>query len=99
MKEFGGLGMSQLQLLRYRKINSLDAWMLFTLLAIILCLSSCSKPQTPPASAAEAKTFASPDEAGKALLAAAQSGNQDAIFAIFGPESKQLIASGDPTQD
>ncbi len=83
------------QLLRGRTINSLDRWMLFTLFAVIICLSSCSKPET----TAEAKTFASPDEAGKALIAAAQSANQDAIVAIFGPESKQLIASGDATQD
>jgi hypothetical protein len=97
MKDLGGLGMSRLQLLRHRKINSLHKWMLFTLLALILCLSSCSKPETP--ATAEAKTFASPDEAGKALLAAAQSGNQDTVVAIFGPDSKQVISSGDATQD
>ena len=89
--------MSQLQLLRHRKINSLHRWMLFTLPALIICLASCSKPE-PPATT-EAKTFASPDDAGKALLAAAQSANRDAIVAIFGPESKQLISSGDATQD
>jgi hypothetical protein len=87
------------QLQRGRKINSLDGWMLFTLFALIICLSSCSKPETPAPATAEAKTFASPDEAGKALLAAAQSGNQDTVVAIFGPESKQLISSGDSTQD
>jgi hypothetical protein len=96
-KELGGLGMSQL--LRDRKIYSLDGWMLFTLFAIILCFSSCSKPETPVTATAEAKTFASPDEAGKGLLAAVQSANQDAIVAIFGPESKQLVSSGDATQD
>jgi hypothetical protein len=88
--------MSQLQ--RERKTNFLSGSILF-ILALIICLSSCSKPETPTASTAEAKTFASPDEAGKALMAAAQSGNQDAVVAIFGPESKQLVASGDATQD
>ena len=82
---------------RNRKISFLGWWMLFTLLALVIGLSSCSKPENPPT--AEAKTFASPDEAGKALLAAAQSGNEDAIVAIFGPDSKQILASGDPTQD
>jgi hypothetical protein len=71
--------------------------MTFTLFALTICLSSCSKPETP--ATAEAKTFVSPDEAGKALLAAAQSGNQDAILAIFGPESKQILSSGDATQN
>jgi hypothetical protein len=87
------------QLLRDRTINSLNRWMVFTLFALVICLASCTKPETPATVTAEAKTFASPDEASKALIAAAQSANQDAIFAIFGPESKQLIASGDPTQD
>src|SRR5271154_499568 len=82
---------------RNRKISFLGWWILFTLLALVIGLSSCSKPENPPT--AEAKTFASPDEAGKALLAAAQSGNEDAIAAIFGPDSKQVLASGDPTQD
>jgi hypothetical protein len=84
------------QVLRDRKTNFLNGWMLFTLFALIICLSSCGKPEKP---ATEATTFASPDEAGKALLAAAQSANQDAIVAIFGPESKQLVSSGDATQD
>jgi hypothetical protein len=88
--------MSQLQ--RERKTNFLS-WSILFILALIICLSSCSKPETPAAATAEAKTFASPDEAGKALMAAAQSGNQDAVVAIFGPESKQLVASGDATQD
>jgi Protein of unknown function (DUF2950) len=87
------------QLLGDRTINSPNKWMPFTLFALIICLASCTKPETPAPATAEAKTFASPDEAGKALLAAAQSGNQDAVFAIFGPDSKQLIASGDATQD
>jgi hypothetical protein len=71
--------------------------MTFTLFALIVCLSSCTKPEKP--ATAEAKTFASPDEAGAALLAAGKSGNQDTVVAIFGPESKQILSSGDATQD
>jgi hypothetical protein len=89
------MGMSHM--IRNRQIISLGWWITFTLFALILCLSSCSKPEKP--ATAEAKTFASPDEAGEGLLAAAQPGNQDAIVAIFGPESKQLVSSGDATQD
>jgi Protein of unknown function (DUF2950) len=83
---------------RNRKISFLGWWIVFPLLALVMGLSSCSKPENPP-KAAEATTFASPDEAGKALMAAAQSGNADTIAAIFGPDSKQILASGDPTQD
>ena len=43
--------------------------------------------------------FASPDDASNALLAAAKSGDQNALLAIFGPDSKELIYSGDPVQD
>jgi hypothetical protein len=80
-----------------RKIISPGWWMTVMLFALIICLSSCSKPEKP--ATVEAKTFASPDEAGAALLAAGKSGNQDAILAIFGPESKQILSSGDATQD
>jgi hypothetical protein len=84
-------------LVRDRKINFLGWWMLLTASALIVCLPSCSKPVKP--ATAEAQTYASPDDAGKALLAAAKSGNQDAMLAIFGPESKEIIDSGDPTQN
>ncbi len=43
--------------------------------------------------------FASPDDAGAALLAAAKSGDQNALLAIFGPDSKDVIYSGDSVQD
>ena len=43
--------------------------------------------------------FASPDEAGNALLEAAKSGDQNALLAIFGPGSKEIISSGDAVQD
>jgi len=43
--------------------------------------------------------FASPDEAGNALLEAGKSGDQSALLAIFGPDSKELIFSGDSVQD
>ena len=45
------------------------------------------------------KVFASPDVAGNGLLDAAKSGDQNALLAIFGPESKELILSGDAVQD
>jgi DUF2950 family protein len=52
-----------------------------------------------PATAAEPKqkTFGTPDAAVAALVEAAQSGDQKALAAIFGPEGKKL-GSGDPVQ-
>ena len=69
---------------------------------ILLSFAACTKkeqPAAPAAAQAAPKTFAAPDAAGKALVEAAKSQNQDTMLAIFGPGSKDLIYSGDPTED
>jgi len=43
--------------------------------------------------------FASPDEAVKALVDALKTFDTKALSAIFGPGSKDLVSSGDPTED
>jgi len=63
------------------------------LLALIVPLAACRK------SAPSVRVFATPDDAGTALLAAAKSGDQAALLTIFGPDSKELISSGDAVQD
>lgn len=45
------------------------------------------------------KTFASPEEASKALAAATQNNNDRALLEIFGPDGKEIVTSGDPVQD
>lgn len=64
------------------------------LLALTLALTSCHKTEKP-----SSKLFATPEEAGDALLAAAKSRDQTAALAIFGPDSKELIFSGDTVED
>jgi Protein of unknown function (DUF2950) len=64
------------------------------LLAMIVFLAACDKSEK-----SSVKTFASPDDAGNGLLEAAKSGDLNAVLAIFGPESKQIIFSGDAVQD
>lgn len=64
------------------------------LLALIISLVACNKSEKPLF-----KTFASPEEAGNALLEAGKSGDQNALLAIFGPDSKDIISSGDAVQD
>ncbi len=64
------------------------------LLALVISLTACKKTDKPSIS-----VFSSPDDAGSALLAAANSGDQNALLAIFGPDSKELISSGDAVQD
>lgn len=66
----------------------------FLLLALSILLAACNKSDKPAI-----KAFASPDDAGNGLLEAAKSGDQNAVLAIFGPDSKQLVSSGDAVQD
>jgi hypothetical protein len=66
----------------------------FLLLALIFPLAACSKSDKP-----SYRVFASPDDAASGLLEAAKSGDQKAVLAIFGPESKEIIFSGDAVQD
>lgn len=65
-------------------------------LTLIILLSACNKAEKGTNSQT---TFASPEEAGKALIDAAKSEDQNVVLAIFGPDSKDIIYSGDATQD
>jgi hypothetical protein len=67
-------------------------WLL--LVALIISLAACSKSDKP-----SLRVFASPDDAGNALREAAKSGDENAVLAIFGADSKEIIYSGDPVQD
>jgi hypothetical protein len=64
------------------------------LLLALLIPIACHKTETP-----SIKAFASPDDAANAVVTAVKAGDRDSLLAIFGPESKDLISSGDPVQD
>jgi hypothetical protein len=64
-------------------------------LAIVLLVAGCGKSAAKPSY----QTFASPDDAGNALLTAAKSGDPNAVIAVFGPDSKDIVMTGDPVQD
>jgi hypothetical protein len=64
------------------------------LLGLFISFVGCAKSAKP-----SYQVFASPDDAGNGLLAAAQSGDPNTILAVFGPDSKDVILSGDPVQD
>jgi hypothetical protein len=67
-------------------------------IATLLLAAVCGKSQG-VAGTGGGKTFSSPDEAGAAVLAAAQAGDQRAMIAIFGPGSKTLFFTGDEKTD
>ena len=68
----------------------------FLLTTICFPLASCRNSQLDRPSIS---VFASPDAASDRLLAAAKSGDQNELLAVFGPNSKDVIDSGDPVED
>jgi hypothetical protein len=71
------------------------------MLALIILIISCNKPQNaaPSEKAAVQKTFATPAEAGAAFLDAAKSGDRSKLMAIFGVDAGDVLLSGDPVKD
>lgn len=45
------------------------------------------------------ETFSSPQEAGTAFFDATQQQNEKALLDILGPDGKEIVSSGDPTED
>ena len=45
------------------------------------------------------RTFSSPEEASKALVAAAQNNDEKALLEILGPDARPIVSSGDPIED
>ena len=68
------------------------------LVALAMLLFLCC-PADSAAQQKGQKTFSSPEEASAALAAAAQNNDEQALLEIFGPDGKQIVSSGDPTQD
>ncbi|MEI6153024.1 MAG: DUF2950 domain-containing protein [Deltaproteobacteria bacterium] len=64
--------------------------------ALIIVLSF---PVKGYAAQAKQKTFASPEEAVKALIDAAKAGDTKGLSAIFGPAGRKVLSSGDAVQD
>jgi len=89
------------------KDEGLNVRLISILLLALALLVSCARRETKGAeSAAEPgtgnvtqKTFASPAAAGAALFEAAKNGDQKALMAIFGPEGKDVLFSGDAVKD
>jgi hypothetical protein len=67
--------------------------------ATVLSTSACNKQEQAASGQASPRTFASPDDAGRGLFEAAKSGSQEAVLALFGPGSKDLIYSGNAAED
>src|SRR3954454_3621781 len=68
-------------------------WRLCVLVsAVVVLTASIATAQ----SAAGHRTFATPNDAAQALIAAVKTGEFKELLAIFGPDGEQLVASSDP---
>jgi hypothetical protein len=66
--------------------------------SLVSSLIGCKKQQQSSSAEAGPKAFASPQDAGNALADAAKTQNKDAVLAIFGPGSAEVISSGDAAE-
>jgi hypothetical protein len=69
------------------------------LFVVITSVDSCKKSENATTEKTVQKTFASSADAGVAFLEAASSGDQTALLAIFGPDGKDVLFSGDAVKD
>ncbi len=71
------------------------------LVSIAAAMSSCDKsvPEKPAAAVTAQSAFATPEAAGAAFLEAAKTGDQPGLLAIFGPDGKMALFSGDAVKD
>lgn len=97
MRLSGGLVMSPVGQ-RYRLIDRMQSiWI--PLLAIMLLPAACEKSEKKAVVEGGQQTFASPEVAGAAVLAAAKSGDQAKLLLIFGRDAKDLLFTGDSIKD
>jgi hypothetical protein len=74
-------------------------WANFPKLAIVGIFLAVSCPTGSIAQQQGQRTFASAEEASKALVTALQNNDEKAMLDIFGPDGKQVVSSGDETED
>ena len=68
------------------------------LAAVAILLTACF-PIRSMAQQPGQKTFSSPEDASNALVTAAQNNDEKAMLDILGPDGKQIVSSGDETED
>ena len=74
-------------------------WANLAQLAAVAILFTACFPTRSLAQQPGQKTFASPEDATDALVTAAQNNDEKAMLDILGPDGKQIVSSGDETED
>jgi Protein of unknown function (DUF2950) len=67
--------------------------------ALLLALAALTGARAVAGEAPAQRKFSQPIDAAHALVDAARAGNQDALLAILGPGSEDVVSSGDPIDD
>jgi len=67
--------------------------------AIVALFLTVCVPALSMAQQSGQKTYSSPEDASKALVAATEGNDEKALLEIFGPEGKQIVSSGDEAED
>jgi len=84
---------------RSHEICAGSVGMIVTVFLLMVSLVSCNKAANSTNEKVAEKTFASPAEAGAALVQAAKSGDQSALLEIFGAGAKDVLLTGDAVKD
>src|ERR1700676_1157640 len=74
-------------------------WATFPELAAVAILLTGCFPTKSIAQQQGQKTFSSPDEASNAFANAAQNNDEKEMLNLLGPDEKQIVSSGDETED
>jgi hypothetical protein len=74
-------------------------WAIFPKLAAVAILLMGCLPTRSMAQQPGQKIFSSPEEASNAIVTAVQSNDEKAMLDILGPDGKQIVSSGDETED
>jgi hypothetical protein len=69
-------------------LKNISRW---TVACVLLATAACNRSAQPPE-----PSFASPDEAVRALIKAAKAGPANEVLAIFGPDGRDLVDTTDP---
>src|SRR3984893_17598089 len=81
--------------LKLKKSHFID---LVKITALVVLLTGCVATLSTAQQKGQ-RTFTSPEEAAKSFVAAAQSNDEKAMLDILGPDGKQIVSSGDETED
>ncbi len=74
-------------------------WANLTKLAVVVIFLTACLPTRSMAQQEGQKTFASAEDASNALVTAAQNNDEKAMLDILGPDGRQIVSSGDDTED